>query len=101
MDMESADLEWSAEVGRAFLGGGARSGLMDVSRGWNPCQSPRSSHKAVSLLLPLDVLVVLMNSFSGSPTLILSPPGIRYLGREGRVCLSILEAHSGRWTADR
>ena len=25
MDMESADLEWSAEVGRAFLGGGALS----------------------------------------------------------------------------
>lgn len=25
MDMASADLEWSAEVGRAFLGGGALS----------------------------------------------------------------------------
>lgn len=53
------------------------------------------------LLLPLAVLVVLMNRFSDSPTLIPSPPGIRYLGQEGRVCLSILEAHSSRWTADR
>lgn len=36
----------------AFLEGRARSGLMDMSSGWNPCQSPHGTHKAVFLLLP-------------------------------------------------
>ena len=68
----SADFQFSS-FQAAFFGGGARSGMMVVSRSWNPCQRPHSSHKAASLLRPLAMLVVLENKLSGSPTLIPSP----------------------------
>ena len=51
----------SSSLQAAFFGGGASSGLMVVSRSWNPCQRSGSSHKAVSLLRPLAMLVVLEN----------------------------------------
>lgn len=50
---------------------------------------------------PLAVLVLLENRFSDSPPQISSPPRIRSLGREDRLCLSILEAPCRRGTADR